>query len=228
MSNKALPGIAVFSVEDKSSRQRTSQFSQTSESALPAFSAANFEKCISSMRIQQLCQCSKYLMVFPLTLKSSPGGGVEWSFPPGLRMLHYHIRWSTKAVLDWEAFESRAEAEKAAQQLVRHGETYAIEERDEHCPRCWKSFHVKIQDSDPSREYPWQRAVVDALQETRPEQLIIKISAAQLAMSARLLDPAPPDRNEQAAIRDAIKALRSLAPKRSKANEERSDEKETA
>jgi hypothetical protein len=51
-------------------------------------------------------------------------------------MKHYHIRWSTRPVLDWEPFETRAEAEAVAKQLVRYGETYKIEEFDESCARC--------------------------------------------------------------------------------------------
>jgi hypothetical protein len=43
VSRKALSGIGLFSVEDKPCRQGTAQLSQTSESALPAFIAANFE-----------------------------------------------------------------------------------------------------------------------------------------------------------------------------------------
>jgi hypothetical protein len=38
--------------------------------------------------------------------------------------------------LDWEPFETRAEAEAVAKQLVRYGETYKIEEFDESCARC--------------------------------------------------------------------------------------------
>jgi hypothetical protein len=56
---------------------------------------------------------------------------------------HYHIHWSGKAALDWEAFGSRAEAEAAAQQLVRQEETYTIAERDEACPRCRDAMELK-------------------------------------------------------------------------------------
>lgn len=58
-------------------------------------------------------------------------------------MAHYHIRWSSKEVLDWEAHPSRAEAETRAKQLARSGETYTIEERDECCPRCVEAFRLK-------------------------------------------------------------------------------------
>jgi hypothetical protein len=52
---------------------------------------------------------------------------------------HYHIRWSGIARLDWEPFQSTAEAEKSARQLLREGETYSIEEMDASCARCAKA-----------------------------------------------------------------------------------------
>jgi hypothetical protein len=74
---------------------------------------------------------------------------------------HYHIRWSTNRsveFLDWEAFESRADAEASAAQLVRADETYTIEERDEDCPRCWNGVRLKPshepKGTDPNRKYP--------------------------------------------------------------------------
>ena len=51
-------------------------------------------------------------------------------------MTHYHIRWAQIPLLDWESFNTRVEAEAAAQILARPGETYTIEEYDETCPRC--------------------------------------------------------------------------------------------
>jgi hypothetical protein len=48
---------------------------------------------------------------------------------------HYHIRWSG-AALDWERFNTHAEAEASAKQLARPGETYTIEELDGDCTRC--------------------------------------------------------------------------------------------
>lgn len=50
--------------------------------------------------------------------------------------LHYHIRWSTKEDLDWQAFDTAAEAESAAANMVQSGETYTVEEVDEICSRC--------------------------------------------------------------------------------------------
>ena len=49
---------------------------------------------------------------------------------------HYHIHWSGKATLDWERFETKAEAEKSARELVHPHESYTIEEHDGTCPRC--------------------------------------------------------------------------------------------
>ena len=48
---------------------------------------------------------------------------------------HYHICWSGKATLDWGCFSTRAQAEASAKQLVRHEETYTIEEHDGACLR---------------------------------------------------------------------------------------------
>ena len=48
---------------------------------------------------------------------------------------HYHIRWSN-AALDWERFDTQAEAEASAKQLARPDETYTIEEFEGACPRC--------------------------------------------------------------------------------------------
>jgi hypothetical protein len=55
---------------------------------------------------------------------------------------HYHIRWSGKAVLDWENFSTRKEAEASAKQLVRRQETYTIEEHDQACLRCQDAMHL--------------------------------------------------------------------------------------
>jgi len=144
-------------------------------------------------------------------------------------MFHYHICWSTKEVLDWEAFDSREEAEASAQQLVRLGETYTIVERDEDCPRCWKAFTLKTSHdakSEQNGKYPWQQAVLDALAEMRSEIRIRKVNAAQRAISARLADTI--DMNEQAAIRDALQALRALLPERTDPKSKPSEKKEIA
>jgi len=57
--------------------------------------------------------------------------------------VHYHIRWSGKAALDWECFNTHAEAEASAKRLLLQGETYTIEEHDEACPRCRDAMNAK-------------------------------------------------------------------------------------
>lgn len=58
-------------------------------------------------------------------------------------MTHYHIRWSGKELLDWQRFNTPAEAKASARQLVRLGETYTIEEQDdETCPRCNRTMNA--------------------------------------------------------------------------------------
>ena len=57
--------------------------------------------------------------------------------------LHYHIRWSRIARLDWEYFSTCAQAEASAKQLVRQVETYTIEEHNEACPRCRDAMRAK-------------------------------------------------------------------------------------
>ncbi len=58
-------------------------------------------------------------------------------------MTHYHIRWSGSVQLDWERFNTPAEAEASAKQLLRHGETYAIEEHNDTCSRCRAARNLK-------------------------------------------------------------------------------------
>jgi hypothetical protein len=50
-------------------------------------------------------------------------------------MPHYHIRWSG-GVLDWEPFDLRSAAEASAKEMLRPGETYAIEEYGADCAKC--------------------------------------------------------------------------------------------
>ena len=53
---------------------------------------------------------------------------------------HYHIRWSNSK-LDWERFSTRQEAEQAANQLARPGETFTIEHVDDKtCLLCLKIY----------------------------------------------------------------------------------------
>ena len=66
----------------------------------------------------------------------------------GVTMTHYHIRWSGKVLLDWQRFDTPEEAQASARQLVRHGETYTIEEHDEACPRCQAAMNTKSMHGD--------------------------------------------------------------------------------
>lgn len=50
-------------------------------------------------------------------------------------MIHYHIRWSNSK-LDWQTFANKQEAKKSAEELVRPGEAYTIEEFGDECERC--------------------------------------------------------------------------------------------
>ena len=44
--------------------------------------------------------------------------------------MHYHIRWSDSK-LDWQRFDTREEAEQAARQMLRRGETFTVEHVEE-------------------------------------------------------------------------------------------------
>lgn len=50
--------------------------------------------------------------------------------------VHYHIRWSSSAFPDWQAFDSFEEAKAVAKHLVRGDETYTIEAVGADCKRC--------------------------------------------------------------------------------------------
>lgn len=50
--------------------------------------------------------------------------------------VHYHIHWFGKATLDWESFDTSADAEVSAKKLMQSGETYTIEEHNRDCLRC--------------------------------------------------------------------------------------------
>jgi hypothetical protein len=51
--------------------------------------------------------------------------------------LHYHIHW-TRKTLDWERFDTSADAEASARKLALPGETFTVEEHSESCPQCMK------------------------------------------------------------------------------------------
>jgi hypothetical protein len=65
---------------------------------------------------------------------------------------------------------------------------------------------------DTTLKYAWQQAVVDAFMELRPERLPERIEIAERTLVARLSDPQKPDRDEQAALCDALNALRVFLP----------------
>jgi hypothetical protein len=56
--------------------------------------------------------------------------------PTPISASHFHIRWSTKDLLDWQRFRTRHEAIEFASELVLPGETYAVEEHSSACPIC--------------------------------------------------------------------------------------------
>ena len=67
----------------------------------------------------------------------------------GLEMrkdMHYHIRWSDSK-LDWERFSTREEAEQAARQLARPGETFTLEHVDDKsCMPCQKVSQTRVRE----------------------------------------------------------------------------------
>jgi len=63
------------------------------------------------------------------------------AYSPGL---HFHIRWSPSGLLDWQAFDTQAEAEAAAAQLSRPSETYTIEASLANCGRCDQLVKEKL------------------------------------------------------------------------------------
>jgi len=59
---------------------------------------------------------------------------------------HYHVHWSRVVALNWERFNTRAEAEARAELSALQGETYAIEEHGEVCQRCRDAERGKSRD----------------------------------------------------------------------------------
>lgn len=58
--------------------------------------------------------------------------------------IHFHIRWSTTEILDWQAFENREAAEDCATDLLQQDETFTIEECNESCPHCRTGTVIEI------------------------------------------------------------------------------------
>jgi len=91
-------------------------------------------------RIMGIKQPSLLGMTTPVRIAETR---IEPSKLGGVTMTHYHIRWSGKALLDWQRFSTPEEAKASARKLVRQGETYTIEEQDdERCPRCHPSLNA--------------------------------------------------------------------------------------
>lgn len=62
-------------------------------------------------------------------------------------------------------------------------------------------------------QYAWQRFLLDACNESRPEDLPRKVNEAERAISRRLLDMAPMEGEESRALKEALETLRKLIPK---------------
>ena len=80
----------------------------------------------------------------------------------------------------------------------------------------------------PAVKYPWQRLVLDAFLEFRPEALPLKINTAERAIAARLCEPNPPDVEESTALRDALRSLRVLFPEPKGKGTDSGEKKEVA
>ena len=72
-------------------------------------------------------------------------------------------------------------------------------------------------------KYPWQQFIVDAFV-ALPDSLPAKINIAERAVAARLIDQAGPDAEEQLALRDALRALRTLVEEARKLHREEPEE----
>lgn len=62
-------------------------------------------------------------------------------------------------------------------------------------------------------KYAWHRFLLDACNESRSEDLPRKINEAERAISRRLLDMAPMEKEESRALKEALETLRKLIPK---------------
>jgi hypothetical protein len=83
-------------------------------------------------------------------------------------------------------------------------------------------------DSKQNLRYPWQELVVEAFGEPHPENVPLRINAAERAISARLVDPNPFELAERLAIGEALLSLRRLlAQVRAGFTEEEPDSEES-
>ena len=49
---------------------------------------------------------------------------------------HFHIHWIKKKILDWEPFNTHADAQARAQELAGSNEIFTVEELSVKCPVC--------------------------------------------------------------------------------------------
>ena len=63
-----------------------------------------------------------------------PAEDAKMHQPPDNSLVHFHIRWRGEAQLDWQCFESRADATERAVSLAQPDEEFAIEEISARCP----------------------------------------------------------------------------------------------
>jgi hypothetical protein len=49
---------------------------------------------------------------------------------------HFHIHWSTTDQVDWQRFDTKAEADRRAVELVKPTESFTLEEFGANCPIC--------------------------------------------------------------------------------------------
>jgi hypothetical protein len=66
---------------------------------------------------------------------------------------------------------------------------------------------------NPDVKYPWQEFVLDAFLEVESQSLQEKVNIAQRAISQRLREN-PTDPEEYVALRDGLRALGTLIPKK--------------
>jgi hypothetical protein len=74
-----------------------------------------------------------------------------------------------------------------------------------------KSLRIVVA-MDANTKYPWQKAVVAAIVEFRPECLPEKIKTAERAIALRLCDPEKPGLDEHRMLANALRALRVINP----------------
>lgn len=63
----------------------------------------------------------------------------------------------------------------------------------------------------PDLKYPWQEALFEALIEYHPERMRDKFTAAEMAISRRLVQR-PPDADEVLSLRYSLSSLKVLYP----------------